>query len=121
MTDYVEPIRKHLKVDHPRKRLGYDTLSVATDESGYNYLDVFVDLFNHHVQLYPRKVHTAETLADNLFHYYMTFGVYDQIITDPGSDIMSQVVTQLNQWMGVEHLISLVGRHESNGVEGTNK
>ena len=121
MTDYVEPIRKHLKVDHPRKRLGYDTLSVATEESGYNYLDVFVDLFNHHVQLYPRKVHTAETLADNLFHYYMTFGVYDQIITDPGSDILSQVVTQLNQWMGVEQLISLVGRHESNGVEGTNK
>ena len=51
----------------------------------------------------------------------MTFGVYDQIITDPGSDIMSQVVTQLNQWMGVVHLISLVGRHESKGVEGTNK
>ena len=55
MNDYVEPIRKHLKVDHPRKRLGYDTLSVTPDESGYSHLDVFVDLFNHHVQLYPAR------------------------------------------------------------------
>jgi hypothetical protein len=51
----------------------------------------------------------------------MTWGIYDQIITDPGSDIMSAAVTTLNKWLSVEHLVSLVGRHESNGVEGTNK
>ena len=34
---------------------------------------------------------------------------------------MSAVVAQLSEWMGVKRVISLVDRHQSNGVEGTNK
>jgi hypothetical protein len=34
---------------------------------------------------------------------------------------MGKAVTQHNAWLGLEHLVSVVGRHESNGVEGTNK
>ena len=34
---------------------------------------------------------------------------------------MSQVVKHLNDWFGIRHVVSLVDRHESNGVEGTNK
>ena len=33
---------------------------------------------------------------------------------------MSDTVTQLNAWLGVRHLVSLVDVHESNGVERTN-
>jgi hypothetical protein len=122
MTDYVEPVRKHLKVNHPRKRIGLDTLTITPpDDDGNVCMDVIVDLFSHHLQLYPRKSHDAEALAQNLYSYYMTWGIYDQIITDPGSDIMSAAVTTLNKWLSVEHLVSLVVRHESNGVEGTNK
>jgi hypothetical protein len=84
-------------------------------------MDVIVDLFLHHLQLYPRKSHETEALAQNFYSYYMTWGIYDQIITDPGSGIISDAVTTPNKWLSVEHLVSLVGRHESNGVEGTNK
>ena len=122
MHDYVEPLTKHLKVDYPRKRLGYDTLTVTPESTdGYKYLDVMVDLFSHHVQIYPRKSHDAISLAQNMFIYYTTWGIYDEIITDPGSDILSDAVTTLNKWLGIKHVISLVGRHQSNGVEGTNK
>ena len=34
--------------------------------------------------------------------------------------MMSQVVLQLKTWLGIKHVVSLVDRHESNGVEGTN-
>ena len=34
---------------------------------------------------------------------------------------MSHVVIKLNKWFGVEKLVSLVDRHQSNGVEPTNK
>ena len=63
---------------------------------GYKYLDVMVDLFSHHVQIYPRKSHDALSLAQNLFTYYTTWGIYDEIITDPGSDILSDAVITLN-------------------------
>ena len=61
------------------------------------------------------------SLAQNLFTYYTTWGIYDEIITDPLSDILSDAVITLNKWLGIRHVISLVGRHQSNGVEGTNK
>ena len=56
-----------------------------------------------------------------LFHHFCTFGFFDEIWSDPGSDFMSQVVKLLNQWFGIRHVVSLVDRHQSNGVEGTNK
>jgi hypothetical protein len=34
---------------------------------------------------------------------------------------MSKTVVLLNQWLGQEKLVSLVQKHESNGVEPTNK
>ena len=35
--------------------------------------------------------------------------------------ILCRVVAKLSEWLGIKRVISLVGRHESNGVEGNNK
>jgi hypothetical protein len=56
-----------------------------------------VDLFSHHVQVYPRKTHNALTLTRNLFTNYATWGIYDEIITDPGRNIMSDAVATFNK------------------------
>ena len=50
-----------------------------------------------------------------------TSDALDSSISDPGSDLMSNVVVKLNEWFGVDKLVSLVDRHESNGVEPTDK
>ena len=34
---------------------------------------------------------------------------------------MSDMVSQLNEWLGVHHTVSLVDRHQSNGVEAHNR
>jgi hypothetical protein len=41
----------------------------------------------------------------------------EEIHSDPGSDLKSSLVTYLNKYLGMEHVFSLVDRHESNGVE----
>ena len=46
--------------------------------------------------------------------------MYDELWSDPGSDLMAEVVQKLSEWMGIKRVISLVDRHESNGVEGSN-
>ena len=33
---------------------------------------------------------------------------------------MSNVVSDLNTWLGIPHRVSLIGRHESNGTEHVN-
>jgi hypothetical protein len=90
------------------------------DEYGNSNMSVFVNFTSGYTALYPRKDHTADSLLDNLFALYATYGKFDQIHTDPGSDICSQAVAQLNAWFGVTHQTSLVNVHTSNGVENTN-
>ena len=60
-------------------------------------------------------------MADALLRFYMHFGVYDELVSDPGSDLTSEVVDHLHKYLGIRHVFSLVDRHQSNGVEGKNK
>ena len=69
----------------------------------------------------PAKSYEAETIAVALFIHFTTFGIFDELWSDPGSDLMSEAVKQLNAYLGIRHVVSLVDRHESNGVEGPNK
>jgi hypothetical protein len=91
------------------------------DESGNKYIVVVVNLFSKYAALYPVASHDAITLATVLFQYYCTYGVCERLVTDPGSDLTSEVVRHLNRLFGIRHVFSLVERHQSNGVEGTNK
>ena len=49
------------------------------------------------------------------------FGLFDELVSDPGSALMSDVVKTLNSMFGVSHKVSLIGRHQSNGAEGSIK
>ena len=60
-------------------------------------------------------------MALALFQFFSTYGVFEELISDPGSDLTSEVVKHLTDWYGIRHVFSLVDRHESNGVKGTNK
>ena len=120
--DILKPVVRHLKPVHARSVVGVDTLTVTpVDKNGYQYLVVVVNHFTKFCGLYPVKDKSAITTASALFQYFTSYGGYDAVISDPGSDLMSEVVQHLHQWLGIRHVFSLVDRHESNGVEGTNK
>jgi hypothetical protein len=51
----------------------------------------------------------------------ITYGVSDVLITDPGSNIDSEVVKLLLGWFGIRLQMSLVNRHQSSGVERTHR
>jgi len=122
MTDGLEPVVRHIKPPHQRSRVGVDRLTVTpADKQGNTTLIVVVEHFTKHVAVYPCKDYTAQTLAIALFQYFTTFGVFEEVWSDPGSDMMSDMVKQLNAYLGIKHVVSLVDRHESNGVEGSNK
>ena len=112
---------RHIKPQGKRSAIGIDTLTISPeDPSGNKYVIVLVNLYTKLVQLYPVKDKEALTLARVLFKHLITFGVVEEIHSDPGSDLTSSVVAQLNAWFGVHHQLSLVDRHTSSGVEQTN-
>ena len=121
MTDALEPIYRTLKPEHRRKRVGVDVLTITpADKLGNKYCVVITVHATKFVDIYPFPTHDALSLATALFQFYARFGVFEEIISDPGSDMTSEMVAHLHEWFGIRHKFSLVDRHESNGVEGTN-
>ena len=120
--DAIAPIVRHLKPANHRSQIGIDGLTVSpTSYKGNIGLYVIVNHGTSHSFGYVTASFNSTECARALFTYYTTFGTFDSVISDPGSEILSESVTQLNEWLGVTQKVSLVDRHESNGVEGTNK
>lgn len=121
MVNTIKPIVRHIKPPHQRSRIGVDRLTVTpADKEGNTTLIVVVEHFTKFVAVYPSKEYTGESIAKALLQFFSQYGVFEELMSDPGSDIMSSAVTCLNKWMGISHIVSLVDRHESNGVEQSN-
>lgn len=122
MTTALKPVIRHIKPPHARSAVGVDTLSISPpDRYGHTCLIVIVNHFTKYTYIYPAKDHGAESLARALFVYFTTFGICEEIHSDPGSDLTSEVIDHLHRWFGIKHVFSLVDRHQSNGVEGPNR
>jgi hypothetical protein len=121
LKDTLVPIYRSVVPPSDIRRIGVDTLAMSPeDKEGYNNIVVLMDLEPRYVSLYPRKDKEADSMAAVLMSYVARFGLFDELQSDPGSDIMSAAVKQLMSWLGPTVRISLVDRHESNGVEPTN-
>jgi hypothetical protein len=111
-----------LKPTHYRERIGIDTLTITpTDNDGNTCCHVIVEYFSKFAGIYPSKGHTALETALACFLHFTRYGKFEEIYSDPGSDLTSETVRYLNLWLGQKHVFSIVDRHESNGVEPTNK
>jgi hypothetical protein len=61
-------------------------------------------------------------MARALICYFATYGAFEHLAPDPGSDLTSETLKTLNNnLLGIRHNVSLVDRPQSRGVEHTNK
>ena len=54
---------------------------------------------------YPTSEHSALAVVQSLYSFRVTYGHYDELATDPGSDIMSARVAMYLQWIGTSHRV----------------
>ena len=100
-----------LKPPTYRRTVGVDHVTVTpADVHGNTCVILIVEHFSHFPQAYPAKDYSADTVARVLFKHFCTFGVFDQLASDPGSSFMSDVIKCLNRWLGLQHNVSLVER-----------
>lgn len=121
MNDQLESIVRHLVVPNARSTVGVDYLSLEEDRNGNIGCYVFRNFFTKWMGIYPSKDRSAESLALAIFWFSTTFGLFDNLASDPGSEMTSAAIRMVNEWFGIHHILSLVDRHESNGVESGNK
>jgi hypothetical protein len=71
--------------------------------------------------LYPSPDKSADSAARAMFLHFVTYGGFNEVITDPGSDYMSGTIILLHKFLGQDKLVTLVDVHTGIGVEPTNK
>jgi hypothetical protein len=62
----------------------------------------------------------SEFTALAIFSCCALFDAFAILMSDPGSELMSAAVAQVNKWFGIHHRLFLVDRDESNGAKGGN-
>jgi hypothetical protein len=98
--------------------VGIDTVTLPDTKSGCSKMLLFTEHNTKMCRLYPVKNEDDITVARTIFEYSARNGRYRGFATDPGSTFKSKLVESLvNKWLRVSHKISLVDKHESNGVE----
>jgi hypothetical protein len=112
---------RNIKTSDPSHTIGCDYLSLPLDKYGHCGAYVLRNHFTRLLGIFPTARKDATACALALFSFFVTYGAPTTLATDPGSDFMSDAIAQLNEWFGIHHKVSLVDRHESNGVEGANK
>jgi hypothetical protein len=121
--DYIKsqllPVVRNLRTTNPDKVMGIDYPSVVLDK--YGNVGCYVRQFFKLTYIFPVPAHDSEYAAIAIFTACVLYDAFGTLMSDPGSDLMSEAVAQVNKWFGIHHRVSLVDSHESNGVEGANK
>jgi transposase InsO family protein len=85
-----------------------DTIGpLPADEDGCCFILVIICCFTRWVSLYPIKDTTAKSCVDAMMQHVGTFGAPSQILTDNGTQFVNELVTELLEIIGVQHLTIL--------------
>ena len=115
-TDVLRPVIYNLKPSHHRSVVGVDTFLVSPpDKLGRVCIHAVVSHFTFFVFLFPAKDNSARSMAAALFKFFITYGRYDEIVSDPGSNLTAGLTEELISLFGTRHRFST-----ASGVEGTN-
>ncbi len=102
---------------HKISTAAVDGLTITpTDSAGSCYLFVISVHFSKLTWGYPSKDKTATSLAAALVVFYSTYGMFEIIQSDPGSEFTSDLTAQLTKWFGITQKFSLVDRPQSSGL-----
>ena len=94
---------------------------MVLDQNKNLYALVIVELDTKFKQVYPCASLDALPVARALYQHFCTFGMFHTVASDPARVFIGDAVKQLMKWFSARHKVSLTSRHESCGVEGSNK
>ena len=102
MVADIKPVVRVIVPEGYRTSVGIDLFTVTpADKYGNCMLVIILNRKTKLVALFPGKDYTEKTVATAIIRYMITYGVVDEITSDPGSQFMSGVVKNLNEWLGI--------------------
>ena len=104
-------------IDEPFKRLALDFVGpLPLTENKNRYVLVCIDYATRYPEAFPLKNQEAETVADALVSLFSRVGVPQEIITDQGSNFMSDLMKQVCKLLSIHKMCTTPYHPEANGL-----
>ena len=104
-------------MDIPFRKIGIDIVGpLPRSERGKKYILTIVDYATRYPEAFPLSSQTAENVADCLFSLFSRVGIPDEIVSDQGTNFMSELITQLCTTLSIKRIKSSIYHPEANGL-----
>ena len=86
----------------PFERVAMDIVGpLPKTKSGHRYILVLVDYATRYPEAIPLKTVTAEVIAEKVVDVFARFGIPETVLTDQGTNFVSQLLKELYRLLGV--------------------
>ena len=102
------PLGSMRLIDTPFKRVAVDIVRPisALIEAGHQYILTLVDYVTRYPKAVPLKKITTETVAEALLDIYSRVGIPEEVLTDQGTQFMSECMQEVSRLLSIKGLTS---------------
>ncbi len=113
----ARPPLQPITVSRPFQTVGVDIMTLPLTRQGNQYVVVLMDYFTKWVHAVPIPNQRTETIARALIeHVIITHGVPEALLSDRGTNLLSNLMTELCQLMGMKKLNTTVVHPQTDGL-----
>ena len=105
-------------IDTPFERVAVDLIGPMkpTTDRGHRYILVLIDYATRYPEAIPLKSIEAEVVAEELMVMFTRLGIPKQILTDQGTQFMSNIMKELNRLLSIKPLVTTPYHAMCNGA-----
>ncbi|KAK7091878.1 hypothetical protein V1264_009500 [Littorina saxatilis] len=112
------PLQKMPLIDRPFKRVAIDLIGEIKppSEEGHRWVLTLVDYATRYPEAVPLKKIDTETVAEALVDIFSRSGVPEEILTDLGTQFVSECMEEVNRLLNIRHLTTTPYHPMCNGL-----
>ncbi|KAK7094801.1 hypothetical protein V1264_006302 [Littorina saxatilis] len=112
------PLQKMPLIDRPFKRVAIDLIGEIKppSEEGHRWVLTLVDYATRYPEAVPLKKIDTETVAEALVDIFSRIGVPEEILTDLGTQFVSECMEEVNRLLSIRHLTTTPYHPMCNGL-----
>ena len=105
-------------IDTPFKRVAVDIVGpiAPPSEAGHRYILTLVDYATRYPEAVPLKKITTEAVAEALLDIYSRVGIPEEVLTDQGTQFMSECMKEVSRLLSIKGLTSTPYHPICNGL-----
>ena len=105
-------------IDTPFKRVAVDIIGpiAPPSEAGHRYILTLVDYTTRYPEAVPLKKITTEAVAEALLDIYSRVGIPEEVLTDQGTQFMSECMQEVSRLLSIKGLTSTPYHPICNGL-----